>query len=90
VSGTYALTNANAFNCKSTAGTGANNAFCFTDVNGNAAVSNLANLSGRSAAKLSYNQSWHLKTTALTAMDTVDLTDRLTAFGGLRADHFNP
>ncbi|MEO7496533.1 MAG: TonB-dependent receptor [Massilia sp.] len=84
VSGAYTLTNANPFNCKSRDTATANNAICFT-----AASGNLANLYGRTAARQPYNQDWHLKTTALTAMDTVDLSDRLTAFGGLRADHFN-
>ena len=31
---------------------------------------------------------WRVKTFALSAMDTVDLTDKWTLFGGLRADHY--
>ena len=31
---------------------------------------------------------WRVKTFALSAMDTVDLTDKWTVFGGLRADHY--
>lgn len=88
VSGTFALTNSGTFNCKSTAGAGANNAFCFTDSAGRP-VAKLGRLTGRTSTRLGYNQDWKVKTLALTAMDTVDLTDRLTAFGGIRADHFD-
>lgn len=88
VSGTFALANSGAYNCKSTAGAGANNAFCFTDSAG-VPVPSLTTLAGRTSTRLGYNQDWQVKTLALTAMDTVDLTERLTAFAGLRADHFD-
>ena len=88
VSGNYALTNSGAFNCKTTAGIGANNAFCFTN-SGGVPVADLANLAGRRSTRLSYNQDWQVKSIAVTAMDTVDLTERLTAFGGVRADRFD-
>ena len=88
VSGNYAIINNGAFNCKSTTGVGANNGFCFADGNGTP-VANLRTLAGRSTTRLGWNQDWQVKTLALTAMDTVDLTERLTAFAGLRADHFD-
>ncbi len=88
VSGNYGLTNSGAFNCKTTAGIGANNGFCFTDASGTP-VANLQTLAGRRATRQGWNQDWQVKTVALTAMDTVDLTDRFTAFAGLRADHFD-
>jgi catecholate siderophore receptor len=88
VSGTFALANSNPFNCKTTAGIGANNAFCFNDVAGRP-VASLSNLAGRTSTRLGYNQDWKVKTVALTAMDTVDLSERWTAFGGIRADHFD-
>ena len=88
VSGNFAITNSGAFNCKSDKGVGANNAYCFTNSSG-VPVANLNTLAGRSATRLGYNQDWQVKTVALTAMDTVDLTDRLTAFGGVRADYFD-
>ena len=88
VSGNFAITNSGAFNCKDSAGIGANNAYCFTSSSG-VPVANLNKLAGRSATRLGYNQDWQVRTVALTAMDTVDLTDRLTAFGGVRADHFD-
>jgi catecholate siderophore receptor len=95
VSGTYALNNGG-FNCRSfnssatppTSPVGANNAWCFTNSAGTL-VPNLNSLVTRSPQRLDYNQDWHVKTIALSAMDTVDLTDRFTLFGGLRADHFD-
>lgn len=88
VSGTFGLTNTGAFNCKTTAGIGANNGYCFTNSAGMNTPS-LTTLAGRSSSRLNWNQDWHVKTTALTAMDTVDLTDKFTVFGGVRADHFD-
>ena len=87
VSGAFSLANSGAFNCKSSAGIGANNAYCFTNSAGVTAP-NLGNLAGRSSTRTGWNQNWQVKTTALSAMDTVDLSERLTAFGGIRADHF--
>ncbi len=88
VSGNYAIANSGAFNCKSTEGAVANNNFCFTDSSG-APVASLRTLAGRNGTRLGWNQDWQVRTIALTAMDTVDLTDRLTAFGGVRADSFD-
>ncbi|MGV7210760.1 TonB-dependent receptor [Oxalobacteraceae bacterium A2-2] len=88
VSGTFAVTNSGAYNCKTTEGIGANNGYCLTTSDG-AVAANLNTLAGRSATRLSWNQDWHVKTTALTAMDTVDLTEKFTVFGGLRADYFD-
>ena len=87
-SGSFAIANGNPFNCKNSAGIGANNAFCFTSIAGTGPT-NLADLSGRTYNRLGWNQDWQVKALALTAMDTVDLTDRVTAFGGVRVDHFD-
>ena len=87
VSGNFAIANGNPFNCKTTAGVGANNAFCFNNSSG-ASFGDLGNLSGRTYSRNSWNQDWQVKSVSLTAMDTVDLTEYLTVFGGLRADHF--
>lgn len=86
-SGSYAIANSGAFNCRGAANATANNAWCITDANGNA-VSNLGSLAGRSYSRTAWSRDWQVKTFALSAMDTVDLTDRWTAFGGLRADYY--
>jgi catecholate siderophore receptor len=88
VSGAFAIANGNPFNCKSTAGVGANNSFCFAGIGG-VNTGDLGALSGRTYSRLGWNQDWQVKSLALTAMDTVDLTDNLTAFAGLRVDHFD-
>ena len=96
-SGAFALNNS-AFNCRSatpnaippaqsTPAIGPNNAYCFTNPNGTP-VADLSRLATRKIQRLNWNQDWQVKTTALSAMDTVDLTDKFTAFGGVRADHF--
>ena len=83
----YAFTNSGAANCRSAAAATANNAWCFSDVGGAAFYA--PGLTGRVyGARSAKQQDWRAKTTALSLMDTVDLTDRLTVFGGLRADHF--
>lgn len=84
----YAFTNLNAANCKSSATATANNAYCLTDVNG--VAFDAPNLTGRVyGVRGGKVQDWQVKTVALSVMDTVDLTDRLSAFAGLRADHFS-
>jgi catecholate siderophore receptor len=88
ISGNYGLSNSGAYNCKTTSGIGANNGYCFTNSAG-MPVADLATLAGRSSTRQGWNQDWQVKTIALTAMDTVDLSDRWTAFGGVRADHFD-
>jgi catecholate siderophore receptor len=88
ISGNYGLTNTGAYNCKTTSSIGANNGYCFTNSAGTP-VADLATLAGRSSARQGWNQDWQVKTIALTAMDTVDLSERWTAFGGVRADHFD-
>ncbi len=88
VSGNFGITNSGAFNCKSNAGIGANNAYCFTNSAG-VLTPNLNTLAGRSSIRRDWNQDWQVETIALTAMDSVDLTERLTLFAGLRADHFD-
>jgi catecholate siderophore receptor len=98
-SGTFALNNSG-FNCRNPNtvtnpdGTttvqyiGAKNSFCFTTPAG-APVADLSTLATRNTQRLDWNQDWQVKTTALSIMDTVDLTDKLTAFAGIRADHFD-
>lgn len=86
-SGSYDKANSGAYNCRTSATATDNNAWCLTDANG-ATVANLNNLAGRSYSKTPWNRDWQVKTTALSLMDTVDLSPQWTAFGGLRADHY--
>lgn len=88
ISGNFAVTNTGAANCKSNTGVGANNAYCFTNPNGTS-VANLGSMAGRNYTRRGWSQDWHVTTFALSLMDTVDVTDKLTVFGGLRADSFD-
>ncbi len=86
-SGNYAITTTGTPNCRTNATATANNGFCITDANG-VPLANLGDLAGRSYSRNPMTRDWRVKTFALSAMDTVDLTDKWTLFGGLRADHY--
>ncbi|WP_235839988.1 TonB-dependent receptor [Derxia lacustris] len=88
--GGYSIVNAGATNCSAlNARTGAyTGAWCVTDANGNA-VNGVNSLLDRQITKTARTNDWHIRTVALSAMDTVDITDKLSAFGGLRLDRFD-
>lgn len=62
--------------------------FCATDAAGNS-VNGLNTLMNRHITKGDWDQDWSIETTSLALMDTVDLTDELTLFAGLRYDHYD-
>ena len=84
-SGNYKVTTNGKPNCITNATATANNGFCITDANG-VPLPNLGGLSGRTYDRNAMGRDWHVKALALSIMDTVDLTDKWTVFGGLRAD----
>ncbi|MFT3813690.1 MAG: TonB-dependent receptor [Acidovorax sp.] len=86
-SGNYGITTTGTPNCRTSATATANNGFCITDASG-AALPNIGGLSGRTYTQQGMTRDWRVKTFALSAMDTVDLTDKWTVFGGVRADHY--
>lgn len=86
--GNYTVNNANAYNCRTAAGAGANNAFCISDSSGNF-IADPTSVAGRSYSRNGKNQDWHVKTVSLSAMDTIDLTDKWTFFGGVRSDWYD-
>lgn len=87
LSGNYGVSSAAAPNCRTSGRNGPQGSWCITDLSGNA-LDNLGSLAGRSYERRDWTRDWRVKTFALSAMDTVDLTDRWTLFGGLRADHY--
>ncbi len=87
LSGNYGVSSTAAPNCRTSGRNGPQGSWCITDLNGNA-LDNLGSLAGRSYERRDWTRDWRVKTFALSAMDTVDLTDRWTLFGGLRADHY--
>lgn len=83
--GNYAL-NGSGQNCIT--GTGnALNAYCITNASG-ALIANYDAVMNRNIVRNNKTRVWEVRTLALSMMDTVDLSDKWTAFAGLRADHY--
>lgn len=72
-------------NCST--GTGTNNSYCGLDAGGQA----LANINRLLPAYVrgGSDSDYHIRTTSLTAMDTVDIDENWSAFAGVRYDHFD-
>ena len=88
LNGNYINANTGVTNCVTAANNGAPvNNYCFTNANlvdiGN------PNLLGRVIAKAGPKHDWKISTHGLSLMDTVDLTEDLTLFAGVRADWFD-
>jgi len=64
------------------------NAFCVTAADGSR-YNGLNTLMNRQSSKGDWDQDWSIGTTSLSVMDTVDLTDKLTLFAGLRYDFYD-
>jgi len=62
--------------------------YCISDSNGNT-VSGLNSLMQRDITKGDWDSDWRVETISISAMDTVDLNDRWTVFGGLRYDYYD-
>jgi catecholate siderophore receptor len=82
--GNYSLNNSGQ-NC-STNNTSLNG-FCVTDASG-AVIPNIDSVVQRNILRNNKGRIWRVRTVAASLMDTVDLTDRWTAFAGVRADHY--
>lgn len=74
-------------NCITGTGTSLN-AWCVTDGAGNV-LPGIRDLMQRDISRGDWRVDWNVKTVSLSAMDTVTLSDRWTAFGGLRYDRFD-
>lgn len=85
--GIYRLASQNAANCYT--GTSATpNAYCITDGAGNY-LDDIGSLLGRTIKKGPWDSDYQVDTIGLYVMDTVDVTDWLTVFAGLRYDSFD-
>ena len=84
----YTRTAQGAFNCSLTTSTTLN-AYCITGPTGSA-VANINNLAQRTWVLNPYfSRKWQVESWSVTAMDTVDLTPKLTLFLGGRYDHYD-
>lgn len=86
LNGVYAVTNNGTRNCLTGAGAGSPN-FCMVDGNG-AVVPNLGSLLQRSIVRGNYDSDYHIETLSFYAMDSFDVSDRLSASIGVRRDAF--
>ena len=86
--GVYDVNNTGATNCIVNGRGGPTASYCAQDINGNT-IPNLNGVMGRSITKGNYDSDYNIKTTSLSAMDTVEVTDDLSVFAGIRLDHFD-
>lgn len=86
LNGNYTVANSGA-NCITGTAT-ANNAWCIYNGAGQV-VDNLGGLMNRQISKGASDIDWNVKTVSLAVMDTVDLNDQWTVFGGLRHDRYD-
>lgn len=89
LNGVYDVVNRGATNCMVPArGGGVAPGYCTVGSDGKV-VNGLNTLLARDITKGHWDTDWKIKTLSLSAMDTFDLTDRWSAFAGLRADRFD-
>jgi len=64
------------------------NSYCIIGPNGGP-VADINTMMGRTITKGTWDQDWRIKTASISIMDTLDITENLTAFAGLRYDTFD-
>lgn len=87
LNGNYTLTNRGTPNCRTGTGTGANNAFCIRDASGSY-IPGINTLLARQAVFRNTDSDYRVKTVSASAMDTIDFSDRVTGFFGVRHDRY--
>lgn len=87
LNGVYNVTNSGE-NCMVPGRGGVSSGWCITDGSG-ALLNGINTIMNRSVTKGTWDSDWNVKTVSLSVMDTVDLTDKWTAFAGLRWDRFD-
>ena len=88
--GTFSATNTGTSNCTVTSrGGGTSPGYCIYDGVTGVKAPNLNTLLGRTLTKNGLDSEYHIRTSSLTAMDTVDFNDKWTGFAGLRYDYFD-
>lgn len=87
LNGVYNVANAGAFNCAT--GTSLTlNSFCTIGRDGGP-VPGINTLLRKQISKGNWDQDWQIRTTSVSVMDTLDITDKLSVFAGLRYDTFD-
>lgn len=88
LNGVYNVENAGTSNCMTAGRGGVSESYCIIDSNGSV-VNNVHDLMGRQISKGNSDSDYQIDTLSLYLMDTVDLTDKLSVFAGVRADTFD-
>jgi len=86
--GVYDVQNTAATNCVVSGRRGTSPSYCGIGPDGQV-VSGLRTLLGRQITRDRWDQEWHMETISAYVMDTFDVTEELTLFGGIRYDHFS-
>ncbi|WP_156840927.1 TonB-dependent receptor [Novosphingobium aquimarinum] len=86
--GVYDIDNTGATNCIVPGRRGTSAGYCAITPDGEV-VGGLRTLFGREITRGRFDQKWHMETISAYVMDTFDLTEALTVFGGVRFDHFS-
>jgi catecholate siderophore receptor len=87
VNGLYRVTNSGQ-NCITGTTATTNNAWCVVDPTGKT-VNGIHTIMNREISKGTWDSDWKIKTVSLSVMDTVDLSDKWTAFAGIRHDRYD-
>lgn len=90
LNGVYQVTNRGASNCllPGRNGGASTPGYCIIDAGGNT-VANIDTLMGRSVAKGAFDSDYNVETLSLSVMDTIDITEQLSVFLGMRYDDFD-
>lgn len=88
LNGVYQVNNTGDTNCVTAGRGGASPGYCIYDANGNV-VDDLNGVMGREITRGDYDSDFSISTFSLSAMDTIDFTDRFTGFFGVRMDSFD-
>ncbi len=88
LNGVYDVANTGAANCVTAGRGGVGPGYCGIGPDGQV-VNGINTLLGRQITRGDWDQDWQMKTISAYVMDTVDLTEALTVFGGVRYDHFD-
>lgn len=88
INGLFDVTNTGEENCIVSGRGGTNPGYCGINPDGTT-VAGIDNLLGRQITRDRWDSDWQVETFSLYVMDTADLTESLTVFGGIRWDTFD-
>lgn len=88
LNGVYSVDNTGATNCVVSGRGGTSPSYCGIGLDGQP-VNGINTLLGRQITRDRWDSDWQVETISAYVMDTIDLTEALTVFAGVRWDHFD-